>query len=131
MPSTNSGELLATWKIGKQPLQCGSYPTSGRKSKGQLAYQTNRLHLYPYFNKALQHSYESRVRNTIAHYIRAFRFPTGEKHNDQINLDIFDGKVLRLRIAYLYWVSLHTGQPDRKFKSTFTGLYDEYGKFSL
>lgn len=119
---------LTTWKIEIPLGPHASLHTCGPSLNEVLAAGINVRYLTPYLAPDLKKSYREKVRHTIAHYIRAFRYPVEPAES---TFGITDPLSLRTRLAYLYWVSIHTGPEDRKFTSLFIKMYDEYGKYRL
>jgi len=61
---------------------------------------------------------------TIAMMIRGFKFDEGYAGFHMENL-----KMLRMRLAYLFWVSLHSGPVDYVLRKIFLNMHREKGTY--
>jgi hypothetical protein len=126
MRLTHSVESSRYLKTEKYILRNNSSFSCGPSSNGRLDESRNRHYLFPFFEKDLRRTYRNRTRNTVAHFLRAFRFPDVR---DKTMFDIENAHSLRMRLSYLYWVSIHTGEPDPDFTALFLGMYHFFGKY--
>jgi hypothetical protein len=132
MPSTRSDELSHCLKTESFLQPIGNSFLCGPSLNDASAANRNGKYLFPYLSAELKQLYTHRTRHTVAHYLRAFRFP-GEFVNskDANTFNILSPDSLRLRFAYLYWVSIHTGKPDPDFTALFLGMYHFRGKYKV
>jgi hypothetical protein len=92
--------------------------------------------MYPILSQELASDYEQRTPFSVENFLRGFVFGTrapGDMidEEDYSRFPFDNAHTLRLRVSYLYWVQLHTGEVEPQLHDSVHNFVYQRGPFDF